>query len=100
MYLFIYVVSMQDKVPDSVIGMTSAAVNIPKINLIPNAGGGGGADSAHLQILFFIASMRDEAEPQTLATFTNFYLESREMTIFRKSPYHKVIKWHLHCHNF
>ena len=32
-------------------------------------GGGGGADSACLQIAFFITSVRDAAEPQTLVTF-------------------------------
>ena len=31
--------------------------------------GGGGADSALLQIVFFLTSVRDTAEPQNLATF-------------------------------
>ena len=32
-------------------------------------GGGGGVDSALLQIVFFIASVRDAAEPRNLVTF-------------------------------
>ena len=32
-------------------------------------GGGGGADSALLQILLFITSVRDAAEPRNLETF-------------------------------
>ena len=32
-------------------------------------GGGGGADSALLQIVFCITSVRDAAEPQNLMTF-------------------------------
>ena len=32
-------------------------------------GGGGGADSAFIQIVFFITSVRDAAEPQNLVTF-------------------------------
>ena len=38
------------------------------INPIPH-GGGGGADSALLQIVFFITSVRDAAEPRNLVTF-------------------------------
>ena len=34
-------------------------------------GGGGGADSALLQIVFFISSIRDAAEPRNLVTFPN-----------------------------
>ena len=33
---------------------------------VPHGGGGGGADSALLQIVFFINSVRDAAEPQNL----------------------------------
>ena len=32
-------------------------------------GGEGGADSTRLQIVFFIASVRDAAEPRELVTF-------------------------------
>ena len=32
-------------------------------------GGGGGADSALLQIVFFITSIMDAAEPRNLVTF-------------------------------
>ena len=32
---------------------------------------GGGADSALLQIVFFITSVRDAAEPRNLVTFPN-----------------------------
>ena len=41
------------------------------INPIPHWGGGGGHDynSALLQIVFFITSVRDVAEPQNLVTF-------------------------------
>ena len=39
------------------------------INPIPHGGGGGGADSALLQIVFFIASVRDAAEARNLVTF-------------------------------
>ena len=42
------------------------------VSLKPNAildGGGGGADSTHLQIVFFITSVRDAAEPRHLVTF-------------------------------
>ena len=38
-------------------------------NPIPH-GGGGGADSALLQIVFFITSVRDAAEPRNLETFS------------------------------
>ena len=31
---------------------------------------------------------------------TNFQPESRDMAIFGKSPYQKVVKLHLYCHNF
>ena len=40
------------------------------INPIPHGGGGGGADSALLQIVFFIPSIRDAAEPRNLVTFS------------------------------
>ena len=43
-------------------------VRLPEdVNPIPH--GGGGADSALLQIVFFITSVRDAAEPQHLVTF-------------------------------
>ena len=38
-------------------------------NPIPHGGGGGGADSALLQIVFFITSVRDAAELRNLVTF-------------------------------
>ena len=34
-------------------------------------GEGGGADSTRLQIVFFITSVRNAAEPQNLVTFSN-----------------------------
>ena len=75
--------------------------------------GGGGADSALFQIVLFITSVRDAAEPQNLVTFpkklmankilnmkmTKFQPESRDMAIFGKSPCQKVVKLHLYCHN-
>ena len=74
----------------------------------------GGGDSALLQIVFFITSVRDEAEPQNLVTFpknlidnnilnmemTNFQPDLNGMAIFGKSPCQKVVKLHLYCHNF
>ena len=39
------------------------------INPIPHGGEGGWADSALLQIVFFITSVRDAAEPRNLVTF-------------------------------
>ena len=71
------------------------------------------ADSALLQIVFLITSVRDAAEPQNLVTFpkilmdnmilnmemTNFQPESHNMAIFGKSPFQKVVKLHLYCHN-
>ena len=41
----------------------------PDVN--PISHGGGGADSIHLQIVFFITSVRDAAEPQNLVIFPN-----------------------------
>ena len=60
----------------------------------------GRADSALLQIVSFITSVRDAAEPRNLVTFsknlmdnkilnmemTNFQTESSDMAIFGKSP--------------
>ena len=40
-----------------------------KILTLFHMGGGGGVDSALLQIVFFITSVRDAAEPQNLVTF-------------------------------
>ena len=42
-----------------------------RLNPIPH-GEGGGADSALLQIVFFITSFRDAAEPRILVTFLKF----------------------------
>ena len=40
------------------------------LNPIPHGGGGGaGADSTLFQIVFFITSVRDAAEPRNLVTF-------------------------------
>ena len=39
------------------------------LTLFHMGGGGGGADSALLQIVFFITSVRDAAEPRNLVTF-------------------------------
>ena len=63
-------------------------------NPIPHGEGGGEADSALLQIVFFITFVRDAAEPQNLVTslklmdnkvlnmeMTNFQLESRDMVV-------------------
>ena len=89
--------------------------NIPIcLTLFHTEGGGGGADSALLQIVFFITSVRDAAEPQNFGDFsqnlmdnkilnmemTNFQPESSAMAIFGKSPCQKVVKLHLYCHNF
>ena len=74
--------------------------------------GGGGGDFTRLQIVFFITSVRDAAEPRNLMTFlkimdnntlnmkmTNFQPESLDMAIFGKSPCQKVDKLHLYCRN-
>ena len=45
--------------------------NLLNFNPIPH-GGGGGADSALLQIVFFITSGRDAAEPRNVVTFLKF----------------------------
>ena len=78
-------------------------------------GGGGGADSARLQTVFFITSVRDDAEPQNLVTFpklqlmenrilnmkmTNFQADSRYTTIVSKRACPNVVKLRLYCHNF
>ena len=42
---------------------------MPHLLTLFHMGGGGGADSALLQIVFFITSVRDAAEPQNLVTF-------------------------------
>ena len=47
--------------------MLNEDVNFSPVNPIPH--GGGGADSALLQIVFFITSVRDAAEPRNLVTF-------------------------------
>ena len=39
------------------------------VNPIPHRGEGGGEDSALLQIVFFITSVRDAAEPRNFVTF-------------------------------
>ena len=40
-------------------------------------GEGGGADSALLQIVFFITSVRDAAEPWNLVTFPKIYMDNK-----------------------
>ena len=40
--------------------------SLSRVNPIPH---GGGADSALLQIVFFITSVRDAAEPRNMVTF-------------------------------
>ena len=87
------------------------------LNPIPHGGGGGGCSGRfiHIEIVFFITSVRDTAEPQNLVTFpfsqnlmdnkilnmkmTNFLPESRDMAIFDKSPCQKVVKLRLYCHH-
>ena len=74
-----------------------------------------GGNLPPLQIVFFITSVRDAAEPRNLVIFpknemdnknilnkemTNFQPESRVKAIFGKSPCQKVVKLHLYCHNF
>ena len=75
--------------------------------------GGGVADSTRPLIVFFLTSIRDAAKPQNLVTSPkfngeynfecendNFYPESRDTTIFKKSLCQKVVYLHLYCHNF
>ena len=40
-----------------------------------DGGGGGGADSTGLQIVFFITSFRGAAEPQNSVTFQEYNVE-------------------------
>ena len=76
------------------------------LNRISRGGGGGGGNSALPQIVFFINSVSDAAETQNLVTFAipynllkiikvkDVFPESRDMTIFGKSTWQRVVKLH------
>ena len=81
--------------------------------LNPTPHEGGGEDSSRPQMVFFITSVRDATELQNLVIVLKFNgeynfrykndtlsPESRDTTIFGKSPCQKVVNLHLYCHNF